>query len=342
MTAASAFPPFQAHPEVWLLVVGLIALGLYVDRVIQPRAVAAGNAPISSHQKAWFWFGVVLLWVASDWPIHDIAELRLYSVHMFQHMIFTVVLPPVFLLSVPEWLARLVLGHGRFKTCVYWLARPVPAAVLFNVMAAITHWNAVVNLSVSNGPFHYLMHTLFVVTGLLAWSLICGPLPELQLSDPGKMIYIFLMSVIPTVPAAFLVASDSLLYKAYAHVPRLWIATPIEDQQFAGVVMKLIEGFYLWSVIFVLFMRWMRQGLSDQQYRGRLIPSGTSPRAADPTGAETGSGLPTEAPGGERRQDDPPRGQDEPGPRVHVLAVGERADHDVAERGGGQRLGDHP
>ena len=92
--------------------------------------------------------GLGLLWFASDWPLHDIAEERLYSAHMFQHMILTVVMPPAFLLAVPEWFGRLVLGEGVFARWFFRLARPIPAAVLFNVMAAITHWNALVNLSV--------------------------------------------------------------------------------------------------------------------------------------------------------------------------------------------------
>ena len=61
---------------------------------------------------------MVLLWVASDWPLHDIAEQRLYSAHMFQHMLLTVVIPPVFLLATPEWLARFILGDGRVKPLV--------------------------------------------------------------------------------------------------------------------------------------------------------------------------------------------------------------------------------
>ena len=39
------------------------------------------------------------------------------------------------------------------------------------------------------------------------------------------MIYIFLMSIIPTFPAAFLTASDGVMYSSYDHDPRLWIRT---------------------------------------------------------------------------------------------------------------------
>jgi putative membrane protein len=291
MSAVSAFPPFHPHVEVWILIAGVAALGLYVDRVIQPRAVAAGHPPISSHQKRWFWLGLALLWFASDWPLHDISELRLYSAHMFQHMLITVVIPPIFLLAVPEWLGRLIVGKGRFSKVFYWVERPLPAAVLFNVLAVLTHWTVIVTLSVQNGPFHYMMHTLLFTSGVLMWMLICGPFPELHLSEPGKMIYIFVMSLIPTIPAAFLTASDGVIYRVYAHVPRLWFRTALEDQQFAGVVMKLIEGTYLWGIIMVLFFRWMRDGETKEKYRGRLVPSGSVPGSSSSSGPGTGSGA---------------------------------------------------
>ena len=69
----------------------------------------------------------MLLWVAADWPVHDIGEQYLYFVHMIQHLLLTLVVPPVMLLATPEWLARLVVGEGRVDRCVHRMARPVPA-----------------------------------------------------------------------------------------------------------------------------------------------------------------------------------------------------------------------
>jgi putative membrane protein len=207
----------------------------------------------------------------------------------------------------------------------------VPAAVLFNVMAGITHWAALVDLSVRNGPFHYLVHTLFVLASLLIWTPVCGPFPQLHLSPPGKMIYIFLMSIIPTFPAAFLTASDGVIYRSYDHGPRLWFQRVVEDQQFAGVVMKVIEGLYLWILILVLFLKWMEGSAPKGRFRGTLVPS--EPAA---------SGVPAEDAGRDGGQDDAPHHEDGPGAGVHVLATGEGPDHHVRERGGGEELRDTP
>jgi putative membrane protein len=92
------------------------------------------------------------------------------------------------------------------------------------------------------------------------------------------MIYIFLLSIIPTVPAAFLTAADGPLYEVYNREPRLWGIGVVDDQQLAGVVMKLIEGLYLWAIILVLFLRWMDQDRpkGDDPFRGKLVRSGSA------------------------------------------------------------------
>ena len=44
--------------------------------------------------------------VASEWPIHDLAEHYLLSVHMVQHLLISLVAPPMLLLGMPHWLLR--------------------------------------------------------------------------------------------------------------------------------------------------------------------------------------------------------------------------------------------
>jgi putative membrane protein len=217
-----------------------------------------------------------------------VAEERLYSVHMVQHMLMTVVIPPVFLLATPEWLGRFILGDGRINRWFHRLAKPFPAVIGYNILAGLSHWSGIVNLTVTNGPFHYLMHTLLVGTALLAWTPVVGPFPELQLTPPGKMLLIFSLSLIPTVPAAFLTASDGVLYSSYDHGPRLWGISVVGDQQLAGAVMKVIEGAYLWVIIIVMLLRWLggERKKDGDPYRGKLVVRQPAPDRGGDTAVE--------------------------------------------------------
>lgn len=258
---------FQPHPEVWLLVVAVLFSYVYAVRVLGPAVVKNGPA-ITTKQRNAFIAGVLLLWLASDWPVHDIAEEYLYSMHMFQHMVLSYFMPPLILLAIPKWMFDAVLGAGRVRKTFNWLAKPVIAGVLFNAIVMITHIPQIVNRSVSNAPLHYSMHVLLVVTALLVWVPICGPDRKLHLQSGGKMIYLFLMSVVPTVPAAWLTFAEGAVYKHYDTAVRVWGLSVTTDQQIAGAIMKTGGAIFLWSIVVFLFFKRFSAGFSaEQSYR---------------------------------------------------------------------------
>ena len=248
---------FQFHPEVWLTIAAVVGLGFYVVRVVAPVAVGAGTAAVTRRQRLCFFAGTALLWVSADWPMHDIAEEYLYSVHMVQHLLISFVVPPLLLLAVPEWLARLIVVDGsRSAKVIRRLVHPLVAAVVFNALQGLMHWNTLVELSVRSGPFHYAMHLLMFASALAMWTPVVGPLRELHLSEPGKMVYLFAMSIVPTVPAAWLTFAEGSVYPIYDHARRLWGISVTADQQAAGAVMKVLGGFYLWTLIAIRFFRY--------------------------------------------------------------------------------------
>ncbi|MEM9203049.1 MAG: cytochrome c oxidase assembly protein [Actinomycetota bacterium] len=251
-----AVTEYEIHPEVWVLVAAIVGLGVYSVRAIGPLVVPAGEPVVTTGQKRAFVAAVVLLWLSADWPMHDIAEEHLYFVHMFQHLMITFIIPPLFLLAMPAWLARLIiLEDGTPQRILRTLARPLVAGIIFNALALLTHWGAVVQLSVDNGPFHYVLHLVVFASALLMWFPVLGPLPEMQMSEPGKMLYLFLMSIIPTVPAGWLTFAEGIVYEAYDTDDPLWGISPRDDQQAAGAVMKILGGFFLWGMIAIRFFR---------------------------------------------------------------------------------------
>ena len=264
LLAAEDFFRWQPHPEVWVLLVGLVGLYVYALKAIGPVAVKDG--PVATRaNKRWFALGIILLWIAADWPMHDIAEEYLYSLHMTQHLLLTFLIPPIFLLATPEWLARLVLGKGKVAGWFLWLSRPVQAAVIFNALQLLTHWQVVVNASVENGLLHYALHTAVVATALAVWMPVVSPLPELRISVPAKCVHLFLTSIVPTVPAAWLALSEGVIYTSYDKPARLFDISVTSDQQAAGLIMKLGGGIWLWVIIVTMFFRW---AFSDKVDRG--------------------------------------------------------------------------
>ena len=258
---------FQLHLEVWALIAFLIGAWVYSVRVIGPRAVGPGGVVVTTRQKWLFVLTMVMLWGASDWPVHDIGEQYLYSVHMFQHMILAYLLPPLALLSMPEWLLRLIVGQGRGYKFVRFMSKPAVAGVLFNLTVMVTHIPGVVNTSTQSGVLHYSIHFLLVMSALLMWMPVLGPFKELHISYPARMGYLFLQSIVPTVPAGWLTFAEGPVYKHYNVPVRVWGLTVANDQQIAGAIMKVGGSFYLWGIIIYMYFGPYKDGANlDSSY----------------------------------------------------------------------------
>jgi putative membrane protein len=251
-------PGWEPQPDVWLLVAGLAA-GYWIAVVrLGPRFASPGRSIVTRFQVTCWVLGVLTTWIAADWPIHVVAERMNYSVHMVQHLLFAMVAAPLLLLGTPGWLARWLLrpSSAVFRT-VRALSRFLPALIVFNVVLVVTHWPWLVNESLDSGAVHFCVHALLFVSSLIVWMPVLSPLPEIpRLAVPVRAVYLFLQSVVPTVPASFLTFGSAPLYKFYVGAPHIWGLSTLEDQQMAGLMMKIGAGMLLWALIAVLFFRW--------------------------------------------------------------------------------------
>ena len=253
---------WHPHPDVWLLV-GLLLLGYHWALTrLGPRYADAerGEEVITGRQRRAFLAGVALLWVGADWPIHDISEKYLLSVHMIQHLLFTLVAPGLLMVGVPGWLWRRILTPRPIAALVRTIGRPLPAALVFNTVIVLSHWPVTVNAAVRSEPLHFGVHVVLFTTAALMWFPVLNREPGFpMLSYPARMLYLFLQSVVPTVPASFLTFASGVIYEVYGEAPRAFDVSAVADQQMAGGLMKVVGGLILWSVIVVMFFRWYNQ-----------------------------------------------------------------------------------
>ncbi len=256
--AAVAFPAFTPHPDVFLIV-GLIVVG-YVTALTRlgPDLAPAGTPAATTFQKTCFGLGVFAIYLASAWPIHDLAEGYQYSIHMVQHLTYTMIAAPLLLLGTPAWLARWVLTPRWLFRSVRSMSRFVPAIVTFNLVIVITHWPAFVDLTLRSAVVHFLAHTVLLLSAFLIWMPIVSPLPEIpRLAPISRMVFLFLQTIVPTVPASFLTFGHHPLYRRYETLPKLWGLSALDDQLIAGLVMKIGAGLLLTALIAVIFFRWV-------------------------------------------------------------------------------------
>jgi putative membrane protein len=197
---------WHPHPDVWALILFLAAgYAWAVRRVSVPRK-----------QIVAFALGVLALEIAADWPVHDVAEGSLYSVHMLQHLLISWVAVPLILMGTPGWLFHRVFKRPGVWPVLRTLSRPFWALITFNVVLILTHWPMVVTAAVQHHPIHLLTHLALFGSALVMWMPVLSPVLDIpRLSYPGQMLFLFLQSLVPTVPASFLTFGNAPLYKVY-------------------------------------------------------------------------------------------------------------------------------
>ena len=199
---------FHVHWDVLGIVTALGIAYVYGLRLLAPAYAPRGEVAVTRRQRILFFVGLGAFLAVTSWPLHDIGEESLFLFHMTEHMVLALVVPPLLLAGTPWWLLRRavlpVMGAVRFLT------RPLVALVSFNVTLAALHAPSVVEAMVTNSIFHLAAHVLLFLTATQMWWPVLGPIPDTPRLAPFPRIgYLFLQSLVPTIPASFLTLASA-------------------------------------------------------------------------------------------------------------------------------------
>lgn len=248
--------------DVLVLCIALEYGYLWAVNSMRFRVVDAGR--VKRSQIAYFTAGVLSIYFAAGGPMHELADGRLVSAHMLQHLILMMVVPPLLLAGIPSWIWQALLRQPGAMEIGRFITKPLVALGLFNGVFFLTHLPEAVDLQIDSWSFHLFVHTLQVLSGMLMWWLILSPVAELpKLSYPLQMGYLFLQSLIPSVFAGVFTFAHGAVYESYNVDPRFWGISIVEDQQISAAIMKLAGTFILWSFIGYAFFKWYAKEEAD-------------------------------------------------------------------------------
>lgn len=253
------------------VLIGLASMtGGYLAGVGPLRARFAGSAPVEPSRLAMFLLGVLVLFFALVSPLDTLADGYLLTAHMIQHLLMTLIAPPLLLAGMPGWLLRPLLRLPLALPIARTLTGPVAAFLLFNMTFAAWHAPNLYERSLGSLPVHILMHVMFFGTAVLTWWPIFSPLDELPpLPAPGQCLYLFFESLPPTVLGAVITFAGDVLYPTYAAAPRAWGLSPLNDQQLAGLIMWIPGALVFFVVLTAVFFRWLNRDEFEPSPDGR-------------------------------------------------------------------------
>jgi cytochrome c oxidase assembly factor CtaG len=282
--ALLAATPVAAHgnvsvgpPDVFTFIVDwsvepLIAIPLVALALLWRAAVGRVNRahpanPVPRLRSVAFYGGLAAIAVALMSGIERYDTI-LFSVHMVQHILLTLVAAPLFALSGPitlllrlsspdvrrRWILPIL--HSRIVKAISF---PVVAWVLFAAVMWGTHFSPVFDAALENPLIHDLEHLVYLVAALLFWWPAVGVDPSpWRLSHPVRVLYVFLQMPQNTFLAVAVLGATAPLYPHYATLIRSWGPSPLSDQQTAGGIMWLVGDAIFLGAILLIILAWMR------------------------------------------------------------------------------------
>ena len=242
----------------WSTVIGIGALAaLYIWRASSApeRGTPAGM------QKLSFFAGLFVMFVSLNGPLHDLSDFYLFSAHMVQHLLLTLLLPPLLIGGTPGWMLRPLIRPRSVRKVAEFVTKPAMCFVIFNLVIVVWHLPYFYNAAMADHNIHIVEHLMFMAGAVLFWWPFMSPLPELpRLAYPGQLLYCFAATLPMSVVAVYITMADHVLYPAYASAPRIWQLTPMMDQQSGGLIMWIPGSIVFYVLMTVVFFKWVARG----------------------------------------------------------------------------------
>lgn len=225
--------------------------------------------------RPWLFAGGVLsALVALQSPLDAGGDRYLLSLHMLQHLLLMMVAPPLVLLGLCGMCPARARGPSPLGAAGRWLIRPWPATVLFNLVLLVWHLPVLYDATLRTPPIHVVEHASFVAVGVLFWWPIVDPLRQRDgpAVGPFTKIAMLVLAGIPPTILGFVFAMGRPFYDFYVRAPRLWGASAVVDQQWAGVIMLGLGNVVYFVAISAIFLRLFTDPAVDEA-EGDLSPA---------------------------------------------------------------------
>lgn len=275
---SAAWSPLLFFVVSMLAVVYILAVGRYRTTWFK------SSAHVGLGKKFAMLSGLALYYLTHGGPL-DLAAHLMFSAHMLSMSISYLIVPPLVLYGIPDWLYRHALGNATVKRIFDIATQPILTLVLFNMLFSLYHFPVVMDYVMTHYTVHTVYDAVLLVTSFMMWWNVVVPISEYdRLSDVQKMGYVFANGVLLTPACALIIFASTPLYAIYTD-PDIWATAlgycvpssseaivaqfagpgtfalfePLDDQQLGGVIMKLMQEVMYGAILFYIFMRWYRR-----------------------------------------------------------------------------------
>ena len=252
------------------------------------RSAGAGGV-VSRRQVIAFVGAVATLVVALVSPLDPLADV-LFSAHMTQHVLLTLVAAPLLVLSAPlqamAWglpsplRQRIGRWQGRARRALAHPSLPGVGLAVYTLVFTLWHVPALYNAAIASDAVHALEHATMLGSALALWAPVIRP----RRTNAGVGVVLLFVSLIASGGLAALLVFSRAPW--YAHTgTQNWGLGRLADQQLAGAIMWVVGGAIYVVAGAAVVMHWLRteEQAIERRERPRPAPSGARTRTQQST-----------------------------------------------------------
>lgn len=209
-------------------------------------------------RKAVLWtLGILVIFAGLESAIDIVGDNYLFSVHMVQHLVLSMVGPPLMIAGLPDRTIDALL-HGPARRFITLVVSPLFAGPVYFLVLTGWHWPPFFDYALTHELVHALQHMSFIAAGTLFWwaALIHRSGERWNLGPLGEVAYMT-AGALPAVVVGLTVALlPHPVYLFYLHRSTILGISPLADQRIGGLLMFVFDnvlmagvaGWYVWRL----------------------------------------------------------------------------------------------
>ena len=233
-----------------LFIVLLVILGIY----FLAMSWIASQLPVSRQRRhlGSFILGLLVILVVFIPSPDLLGPDHRFTVSMGQ-MLLAIDLGPLLLFSgIPEVLLQPL---QKWDALMRNLAKPLlvgfaSAVILFGWFVPVLFEAASSSL-----PLWIFKQVLFVISGLLLWSPVAGPLSIWKPTYPIQLVYLFIMRAPMMLLGIMFTFADKLIYTSRSFSLEICAPSSLSDQQAGGLVIWIVGGLIIFAIFSLVLFR---------------------------------------------------------------------------------------
>ena len=240
-----------------------VAALLFAQAVVRLRRRGRGDLA-GWDRVVLFALGLGVTLFALVGPLDELADEKLLSAHMTQHVLIgdlgpalmvTAVRGALLVFLLPAAVLAPLARNGHVRAVLGALLRPWVAFGLWAANLAIWHIPYLYDAALRHENLHHFEHLCWMVSGVLVWTLLVDPGSHKRLTVGGRIALAAAMFAAGQILTDVLVFSFTPLYPWYHGAEGL---SALADQKIAGIVMMVEQLLTLGTCVALLLRpRWL-------------------------------------------------------------------------------------